>query len=131
MPRALKWIGIGLGGLVALILMAAGVLYLVGSARVDRVYTVETADLTLRTDSATLARGAHLARTHGCVDCHTENLGGQVLEDAPPFRVVASNLTSGRGGVGDRYSVQDFDLSMEGAAMSLEEAIAYALEEEG
>lgn len=109
MQRVLKWIGIGLGALVGLVLMAAGVLYLIGSARVNRTYEVEAAQLTLVTDSATLARGAHLVRTLGCGDCHTENLGGQVLEDAPPFRVVAANLTSGRGGVGARYSVEDFD----------------------
>lgn len=85
------------------------ILYLVGSFRLGRQYDVETADLTIPEDSASIARGAHLARTNGCTDCHGPALGGQVFADAPPFRVVASNLTSGEGGVADRYDARSLD----------------------
>jgi cytochrome c553 len=109
MRKALKWTGIVLGGLVVVLLLLGVVMYVVGGSKLGRTYEVETADLVIPTDSASLARGAHLAVTNGCNDCHTPNFAGQVMIDAPPFRVVASNLTSGRGGVGGRYSAEDFD----------------------
>lgn len=112
MGKALKRVGIGLGGIIGLVVVAAGVMYAVGTSKVNRTYTVQTAQLTLPTDSASMARGAHLVRTFGCVDCHGANLGGQVLEDAPPFLAVAPNLTTGRGGLAARYTPVDFDRSI-------------------
>jgi mono/diheme cytochrome c family protein len=94
--------------LLLAVMLVAG-LYLMGSSRLGRTYTVQTAALQIQTDSGAIARGAHLARIHGCTDCHTANLGGQLFEDAPPFRAVASNLTSGEGGVGRTFSAEDFD----------------------
>ena len=109
MKKVLKWIGLVLGGLIVLVLLAGGVMYVVGGSKLGRTYEAQTADLTIPTDSASIARGAHLARVNGCTDCHAANLAGQVFVDAPPFRIVASNLTAGAGGVGGRYSAEDFD----------------------
>src|SRR5690606_29074360 len=106
MKKALKWTGIALGSLLVLILILGGVMYFVGGSKLGRTYEVQTADLVIPTDSASIARGAHLARTNGCTDCHTPNLAGQVMIDAPPFRVVAANLTAGAGGIGGRYTAQ-------------------------
>lgn len=103
MKKLLKWAGIGLGALVALVVL----LYAVGSSTLGRTYEVQLASLTTSSDSAVLAHGAHLTHILGCTDCHGEDLGGRVFVDAPPFRVTASNLTL--GGVGARYSAQDFD----------------------
>lgn len=100
MKRALRWIGIGLGAIV----VVAGVIFAVGSSRVNRTYEVQTVSLPLVTDSAGIARGEHLTQIYGCIDCHTPNFGGQVFAEAPPFRVVASNLTSGAGGVAGQYT---------------------------
>ncbi len=63
-------------------------------------YAVPAAGLRARPDSAVVARGHHLSLAMGCRECHGADLGGQVLGDAPPFRLVATNLTRGRGGVG-------------------------------
>lgn len=104
MKRALRWIGIGLGAVVGLALIAGIVLYAIGSSRVSRSYEVQTAALNLVSDSAGLARGEHLTRIFGCTECHTANFGGQVFTDEPPFRIVASNLTRGEGGVADQYT---------------------------
>jgi cytochrome c553 len=110
MRKALKWTGIVLGSVVLLLLLAGAVMYVVGGSKLGRTYDeVQTASLTIPTDSASIARGAHLAVTNGCNDCHTANFAGQVMVDAPPFRVVASNLTRGAGGVGGQYSAEDFD----------------------
>lgn len=107
--KILKWSGIVLGGLLAVVLMAGGVLYFIGGNKVDQTYDIPTAALVVTSDSASVARGAHVAAINGCTDCHGADLSGQVFVDAPPFRIVASNLTSGRGGVGSRYSDADWD----------------------
>ncbi len=112
MRNALKWIGLGLGGLIVVLFLAGFVMYMVGGAKLKQTYAVETAALDLPSDSASLARGAHLARTNGCPDCHGERLAGQVFVDAPPFRIVASNLTPGAGGVGAHYTAEDWDRSI-------------------
>ena len=109
MRRTLKWIGWSVAGVLGLLLVALGVMYLIGGSRTQRTYAAELASLTLPTDSASLARGAHLTRIHGCTDCHGANLAGQVFLDIPPFRATAANLTAGRGGIGGRYSAEDFD----------------------
>lgn len=109
MKRGLRWLGIGLGAVVGIIAVLVLVLYLVGSSKIARPYEVETAALNIADDSASLARGAHLARINGCTDCHGANLEGKVFADEPPFRVVASNLTRGRGGVGGQYDARLFD----------------------
>ena len=104
-----KRIAIGFGALLVVLLLAVAGAYAVGNAKVNRTYAVQTARLTVTADSATVARGAHLVAINGCRDCHGEDLGGQVFADAPPFRVVAANLTRGKGGIGARYTVEDFD----------------------
>ena len=80
-----------------------------GGTRIGTTDQVQTAVLDVRTDSVTLARGEHLVAINGCTDCHGENLGGAVMVDEPPFRVTASNLTSGAGGIGSEYTAADFD----------------------
>src|SRR5688572_22682722 len=110
MKKALKWIGIGLAVLVVVLLIAIFGLYFVGSGRVEGPYQVEVQTVDVPTDEAAVARGEHLATAiSGCADCHTANLGGQIFIDGPPIgQVVASNLTSGAGGIGSRYSDEDF-----------------------
>ncbi|MEX2583205.1 MAG: cytochrome c [Gemmatimonadota bacterium] len=109
MNRWLRRIGIAAGVLLGLVLVVALVLYSVGSSRIGRSYEIRTATMLIPTDSGAIARGAHLARIHGCTDCHGPDLSGRVFADEPPFRVVASNLTRGRGGVGGQYSPETFD----------------------
>lgn len=109
MNRSLKRTLQALGALAVLVLLAGAAAYTIGSREVGRTYAVEPAALRVPTDSASIARGAHLAGINGCLDCHTADLGGQVFVDAPPFRAVASNLTRGEGGVGGRYTDADWD----------------------
>ena len=107
--RILKWLGIAVGSIVVLLLLIGGVMFFIGSSKLNKKYQIETADLSIPTDSAAIAHGEHLTYTQGCRDCHTENLAGQVMMDAPPFRVTASNLTSGEGGIGGMFSDVDWD----------------------
>jgi cytochrome c553 len=57
----------------------------------DYSHVAATLPATLAGDAT---RGAYLARTRGCIECHGENLAGRVMvDDGPMLRLVASNLT--------------------------------------
>lgn len=109
MKAGLRWFALGMGVVIGLLVVVVGALYLVGSNRIARTYEVQTENLAIPTGPEAIERGAHLARIHGCTDCHGNDLSGQVFADEPPFRVVASNLTAGRGGVGGIYDAGAFD----------------------
>ena len=100
MKRALKWIARILGGLVVLLLILGFAMYMIGGSKVGEIYELPDVALNVSNDSAQVARGAHLAASIGCNDCHGDDLSGQEMFDAPPFRVVAPNLTP--GGIGDQ-----------------------------
>ena len=61
------------------------------------------------TDITSIQRGQHLASAvAACVDCHGPNLAGKVFIDDPALgRIVAPNLTRGRGGIGASFSNAD------------------------
>lgn len=109
MKKVLKWIGIVLGSLIGLILVAGLVLYLVGSSRLNKVYTVEPSNLTLPTDAASIEYGKHRAETL-CQGCHGSDLSGvEGWFSAPPIgRIDSANLTSGEGGLGADFTTEDY-----------------------
>lgn len=109
MRKVLKWLGIVLGSVVGLILIAALALYLRGNSRLNATHKAPDALASGFGDSVSLARGEHLMRILACQVCHGERLEGSVFLDIPPARAVASNLTPGRGGVGADYSGEDWD----------------------
>ena len=75
-----------------------------------RTYAVEAPRVPIPTDPASIARGKYLAeKVAVCTECHGTDLGGKVVEDNVAMgRLVASNLTRGRGGLPADYSDQDF-----------------------
>jgi mono/diheme cytochrome c family protein len=98
------------GGLVGLLMISAAAIYGVSGSHLNRTFEVETPALTIPTDSASVAHGAHLLASRGCMDCHAENLGGAIfIEDPAMGRLVASNLTAGAGGVGSMFAPEDWD----------------------
>lgn len=101
----LKWIGVALGALVIVICAAAGTVYAVTQRDFNRTFDVKGKALAISQDSATVARGRHLVNTVvKCVDCHGPDLGGARFIDDPGIGLlVASNLTTGKGGVGTMY----------------------------
>lgn len=107
MRTALKWTGIVVGSLLVLLVVAGFALSLVGSGNISKTYDVPVAALAIPTDSAAVARGAHLAGIYGCQDCHGADLSGQVMSEEGPFRLVASNLTP--AGVGASYDAETWD----------------------
>jgi mono/diheme cytochrome c family protein len=108
--RILKWVGITLGAIVAVLVVAVAALYMVGTLRLNRTYEFQVEALRAPTDAGSIARGKHIVEAiGGCQECHGEGLSGQIIEDDPAFaRLVASNLTPGQGGIGGRYTDVDY-----------------------
>lgn len=89
-----KWLVLGGGGIVAIVMVAAGVLYAVSVYKVERRWEFSARTVPVPADSATVAHGARLVRIYGCTGCHGDDLGGTVFADEPMFgRLVAPNLT--------------------------------------
>ena len=105
MRKWLKRAGIGAGTLVAVLVLAAGVVYAASEARLNREVSLAAAPFSVAADPALLERGRHLATAIGkCGDCHAPDLGGKVFFEAGPVgTVIATNLTTGRGGVLANY----------------------------
>lgn len=109
MKRLLKALQYLVSGVAALILVAAAAVYGFSEARYRKLYAVEPKAIAIPSDSAAIARGAHLVQTFGgCIECHGENLGGKLVLDDPAIgRVYGANLTRGKGGVGGERTDAD------------------------
>jgi len=106
--KILKWIGIGFGVVVSLLVIAAGVLYFRGQSRFSQTYAVPVENVAIPNDAASLERGKHLAAVL-CSGCHGDNLAGADFFNDPGLGTIhAKNLTSGQGGVGASYTDADF-----------------------
>ena len=108
--RIFKWIGIVMLSIAALCGVAVGVVWMLSNKKLARTYDVTVAPVAIPADSASIARGRHIARAVAkCVECHGEDLGGTEFINAAPFAVIpARNLTGGRGGSGQAFSDIDY-----------------------
>ena len=109
--KIFKWIGITLGSLIGLLLVAFAVLYIVGTVKWNRMhgkYDVPVQTIPIPTDQVSIARGEHIATIRMCGHCHTENLSGQTA-GAPALIILSvPNLTAGAGGVGAINTDEDW-----------------------
>ena len=110
MRKALKWLGILMGALLGLALLALAAIYYITETRLNQVYDVQVESVPIPTDQASIERGRHLVTTMGfCTDCHEENLAGVAWDDGPLVgKVSVRNLTTGDGGVGSTYTDEDW-----------------------
>lgn len=93
MRKALRWLGFGLGGLVALLLAAAIVVFIWSEIILGRKYAV-AAEALPAPSAAEKAEAPRLARVLGCLGCHGEGLKGKLMFDAPGVaKVFAPNVT--------------------------------------
>jgi len=107
--KILKWIGIVLGSLVGFLVLVFVVLYIIGSAKWNRLrgtYDVPIETITIPTDPASIARGEHIATIHICRMCHTEALSGQSAAVPALLTMAPPNLTA--GGVGATNTDEDW-----------------------
>lgn len=109
----MKQIALTAVGVLALVVGAGALGYVMGGQRIEAAVSVPAHALTIPTDSASRAEGERMATLYGCVSCHGDDLGGRVLIDAPPMGVIpAPNLTTGDGGVGALYEAEDWDRAL-------------------
>jgi mono/diheme cytochrome c family protein len=108
MKKVLKWVGIVLGALIALAVIAIVAVYLISGSQLNKTYDIQPETVAIPTAEETLERGRHLAVTRGCTDCHGDNLAGKLMVEDPAFGTLyGPNLTSGQGGIG-HYTDVDF-----------------------
>ncbi len=96
MRRLLRWIGIALGSLVGLGLIAYAVAYVLSERVLRRTYEIPRVSISIPADPASIVEGRRLATVRGCFGaCHGKAAEGRVMIDEPMIgRVVAPNLTA-------------------------------------
>ncbi len=110
MHKALKWIGILLGGFSIFLLIAAGVVYAASEARFNRTFEVPGEAVPIPTDAESIAYGEHVAKIRGCIACHGDDLSGQIEFEDPMVGLIANaNLTGGVGSEVVDYTLEDWD----------------------
>ena len=97
MHKLLKWMGIILGALLGLLVVAAMVLYALGSAQLNKTRDIEVQTIDIHNNEATLARGAYLVEVAACTVCHGEDLSGDVELEDPTIGTIYSSNISGLG----------------------------------
>jgi len=109
--KVLRGAGYAVAALGAVALLAAAGGYAASNRLLNRTYDTPRESVAMRRDSASVERGRHLATAISkCVECHGDNLAGTVFLDEPSLaRIVAKNLTCGRGGVGDSLTPADIE----------------------
>jgi hypothetical protein len=96
MNRLLRRIGLALGIVVGLGIVAFGAVYVLSERVLRRTYEVPIVAVSIPTDPAAILEGRRLAIVHGCfADCHGSEAEGRVMFDQPMIaRIVAPNLTT-------------------------------------
>lgn len=132
MKRLLKWVG---SALFVVIILGLWGIYSSSQQRLDRVYQIPDEEVAIPVDVESLQRGKHIFQFRGCEACHSaggssyvttdEEFGMQAhlnlpsqdvplmegniyMDDPAVGKVVASNLTAGKGGVGGGYTDADW-----------------------
>jgi len=85
-----------------------GVMFAIGTSKLNKTYDVLPAVVSIPDDAASIERGAYLYAA-SCAGCHGDDGAGKViLEDPALGYIPGTNLTDGQGGVGSAYSDMDF-----------------------
>jgi cytochrome c553 len=93
MRKLLRAAGIGLAGLTALVLIALLITSIWSEIILRRHYQAEPQALA-NAPPALVAQGYRLARLHGCLSCHGDDLAGNRVFEAPLVGdIIAPNLT--------------------------------------
>ncbi|MDT8307497.1 MAG: cytochrome c [Anaerolineae bacterium] len=105
MKRVLKWLGLILAGLLGLLVVAAVILYALGTSQLNKSRDIQAEAISIHNNEAVLARGEQLAKGAAlCTVCHGADLSGDVvIEDPTIGTVYADNLT----GLGDTHTDAD------------------------
>jgi mono/diheme cytochrome c family protein len=112
MRKVLKWIGIGVGVIVGLLIVIIAVVAGLGYQKLTNSQQFHVSEtFTAPTSSDAVARGAYLVNsTAGCTGCHGDGFKGAIFIDAQPIGLlVAPNLSTGKGGIGGQMTDADWN----------------------
>ncbi len=133
MKKILKFLGLAILGLLAVVVIGAGVIYWRSASRLQRRHAVTVQAPILPKDAGAIERGRHLAATRGCMDCHGRDLGGaKVIENGAMGRLYGPNLTTGHGGLSAGFRDEDWvkairhGIAMDGHGLFLMPSADYA-----
>jgi mono/diheme cytochrome c family protein len=100
MGRVLKGAAFAAGGLAVLLVVGSTTAFTVSSRKLSEKYDVRLTTVAVPDDAESVRWGGHLVNNVvGCRDCHGLDLAGNVMGDDAVARMVAPNLTSGKGGI--------------------------------
>ncbi len=108
MKKILKWLGLGVGGLLVLALLVVVGVYLIVAARLSEKHEVAGVEVPVPDSPADVAEGERLARILGCNNgCHGKggSHGGIFFEVPDGTKVVAPDLHR----LAAEYSIPDLD----------------------
>lgn len=111
MRKVLRRVFAALIFLVLLVLVFIGGSYIYVGHLFNETYTFKSDNLSIPTDSASIAHGRHIALVLSkCTDCHGDDFGGKVVVDDPAIgRFSGPNLTTGTGSVVKGFTTADWD----------------------
>lgn len=92
--RILRWVGIVLGGVVVLVLLATIVVYGLSTPIINKTYDVPLTQIVVPSGPAAVAEGQRLTTLRGCNGCHGPQFQGEMIVDDPMLaRIAAPNLS--------------------------------------
>lgn len=113
LKKILKITGIVVGAIVTIVAGFYIKAYVSVEGRRSAHFKVVPQEFAISRDSAAIASGARLIKAKGCTDCHSDDLGGKVFVDDPALgRIIASNLTKGKGGLPSNHNITDWVLAL-------------------
>ena len=86
MRKVLKWIGIILGVVIGLLLIAVAAVYGISNYRFNRTYDVQVEVVEIPSDEASIEYDEHVAAIRSCMACQIE------FEDPTVGRIANANL---------------------------------------
>lgn len=94
MKKILKWSGFVVAGLVVVVLVLIAYVFIASDRVLTEKHTPRVAALAIPTEASEIEEGKRLATLAGCLHCHGETLGGQLVHDFPNLaRFVAPNVS--------------------------------------
>jgi cytochrome c553 len=95
LKKVLKWLGIVVAGVAALVLIAIAYVYFASERAMHRQYVAaDDRPLVVPSDVVSIADGQRIALLAGCLQCHGEKLNGTLVDDIPNLvRLVAPNIS--------------------------------------
>ncbi len=109
--KIIKWSGITIAVFLTILIAVISIFYFITIQHENQIYEIDVSPLNYLFDDEEemYNTGRHVATIRGCVDCHGDNLGGDIfIEDPAVGLLVASNLTDGPGGIGADYTDEDY-----------------------